>query len=60
MASEAESLGLRLEPFERELSSSEQIEFQESLTGLWHLFEVLPFRRLTFARSLKHKETTRV
>ncbi|KAJ2929848.1 hypothetical protein H1R20_g7248, partial [Candolleomyces eurysporus] len=60
MASEAEALGLRLEPFERELSSSEQIEFQESLTGLWHLFEVLPFRRLTFARSPGCKETTRM
>ncbi|KAJ2925578.1 hypothetical protein H1R20_g11517, partial [Candolleomyces eurysporus] len=60
MASEAEALGLRLEPFERELSSSEQIEFQESLTGIWHLFEILPFRRLTFSRSSDCKETTRM
>ncbi|KAJ2935249.1 hypothetical protein H1R20_g1846, partial [Candolleomyces eurysporus] len=60
MASEAEALGLRLESFQRELSSSEQIEFQESLIGLWHLFEVLPFRRLTFARSPDCKETTRM
>ncbi|RXW15519.1 hypothetical protein EST38_g10337 [Candolleomyces aberdarensis] len=60
MASEAEALGLRLEPFERELSSSEQTEFQESLKGLWHLFEIFPFRRLTFARSPDCKQTTRM
>ncbi|KAJ2924584.1 hypothetical protein H1R20_g12518, partial [Candolleomyces eurysporus] len=51
MITEAEALGLRLRPFERELTSSEQIEFRESLKGPWHLFELLPFRRLTFARS---------
>ncbi|KAJ2911361.1 hypothetical protein MD484_g9053, partial [Candolleomyces efflorescens] len=59
MASEAEALGLRLRSFERELSSNEQIEFQESLTWLWKPFEILPFRRLTFARNIGSKSTTR-
>ncbi|RXW16276.1 hypothetical protein EST38_g9574 [Candolleomyces aberdarensis] len=58
MASEAEALGLRLKPFKRELLASEQIEFQESLKGFWHLFELLPFRRLTFARSTGAKPDT--
>ncbi|RXW16519.1 hypothetical protein EST38_g9334 [Candolleomyces aberdarensis] len=58
MASEAEKLGLRLKPFDRELSASEQIEFQESLKGFWHLFELLPFRRPTFARSTGAKPDT--
>jgi hypothetical protein len=51
MADEAEMLGLRLRPFTTELLASEQIEFQESLKGFWHLFELLPLRRLTFART---------
>lgn len=52
MAAEAEALGLRLRAFERELSSSELIEFRESLKGpLWNLCELLPFRRLTFSRT---------
>jgi hypothetical protein len=51
MASQAAELGLRLEPFKRELLRTEQIEFRESLTGPWHLFEIFPFQRLTFARS---------
>ncbi|RXW16523.1 hypothetical protein EST38_g9336 [Candolleomyces aberdarensis] len=58
MVSEAEALGLRLRPFERELLPNEQIEFRESLKGPWHLFELLPFRRLTFARSPGAKSNT--
>ncbi|RXW13019.1 hypothetical protein EST38_g12835 [Candolleomyces aberdarensis] len=60
MASQAAELGLRIGPFKRELLLSEQIEFRESLTGLWHLFELLPFRRLTFARSQPGINTTRM
>jgi hypothetical protein len=44
MASQAAELGLRLEPFKRELLRTEQIEFRESLTGPWHLFEIFPFQ----------------
>jgi hypothetical protein len=49
MASQAEELGLRIGEFKRELLLTEQIEFRESLTGLWHLFEIFPFQRLSFA-----------
>jgi hypothetical protein len=49
MVSQAAELGLRIGPFKRELKKSEQIEFQESLTGFWHLFELIPFQRLTFS-----------
>ncbi|KAJ2935860.1 hypothetical protein H1R20_g1235, partial [Candolleomyces eurysporus] len=50
MALQAAELGLRIGKFERELLSTEQIESQESLTWIWKLFEILPFRRLTFSR----------
>ncbi|KAJ2929052.1 hypothetical protein H1R20_g8048, partial [Candolleomyces eurysporus] len=50
MALQAAELGLRIGKFERELLSTEQIEFKESLTWIWKLFEILPFRRLTFSR----------
>jgi hypothetical protein len=48
MAQEAALCGLRLQGFERELQTDEQIEFKESLTGFWHLLECLPFQRLSF------------
>ncbi|TFK20313.1 WD40 repeat-like protein [Coprinopsis marcescibilis] len=48
MVSEAKVAGLRVRDFDRELSSKEQVEIQESLTGLWHLFELLPLMRLTY------------
>ncbi|KAF9543677.1 WD40 repeat-like protein [Agrocybe pediades] len=48
MVHEAGSLGLRMKPFTRELSSEEHIEVKESLTGLWTVLEWLPFRRWTF------------
>ncbi|KAJ2933545.1 hypothetical protein H1R20_g3565, partial [Candolleomyces eurysporus] len=52
MASQAVEVGLRVGTYKRKLLSTEQIEFQESLKGFWwHLFEMLPFHRLTFARS---------
>ncbi|RXW12342.1 hypothetical protein EST38_g13512, partial [Candolleomyces aberdarensis] len=57
MASQAAELGLRIGVFKRELKKTEQIEFKESLTGLWHLFELLPFRRLTFARTRTNRTT---
>ncbi|KAJ2912081.1 hypothetical protein MD484_g8331, partial [Candolleomyces efflorescens] len=58
MAAEAEMLGLRLNSFSTELSADEQIEFQESLTWPWYLLEVVPFRRLTFARTPRPKSDT--
>ncbi|CAA7268966.1 unnamed protein product [Cyclocybe aegerita] len=51
MVFEAGSVGLRMAPFRRDLSSSEQITFIESLTWPWWPFEFLPFKRLTFNRS---------
>ena len=50
MASQAKELGLRIGSFKRELLADEQIELRESLTGPWHLFEMLPFQRLTLSR----------
>jgi hypothetical protein len=52
MASQAAELGLRIDKFKRELLLTEQIEIRESLTGLWHLFEIFPFQRLSFATTL--------
>jgi hypothetical protein len=48
MAQEAAGAGLRIQEFERELPLNEQIEFQESLTGGWHLLECIPLKRLSF------------
>ena len=48
MAQEAAAVGLRMQEFERELPLSQQIEFQESLTGVWRLLEYPPFKRLSF------------
>ncbi|KAJ2935963.1 hypothetical protein H1R20_g1129, partial [Candolleomyces eurysporus] len=59
MASQAAELGLRIGVFKRELGKNEQIEFQESLTGFWHLFELLPFQRLTFSRTRTNSTTRR-
>ncbi|TFK20468.1 WD40 repeat-like protein [Coprinopsis marcescibilis] len=55
MVSEAQAVGLRTSEFKRELSSDEQMDLQESLKGYWHLFELLPFRRLTFSRRLQEQ-----
>ncbi|RXW15241.1 hypothetical protein EST38_g10613 [Candolleomyces aberdarensis] len=59
MVLEAVALGLRTAEFERELTSDQQIEFQESLTGIWHLLEYWPLRRLTFHRDPAGKIITR-
>ena len=42
MAFEAISLGLRLDPFKRDLGAKEQIEVTKSLTLGWWLLEILP------------------
>ncbi|KAJ2920109.1 hypothetical protein MD484_g249, partial [Candolleomyces efflorescens] len=59
MVLEAVALGLRAEPFKQELTSEQQIEFQESLTGIWPILEWLPLRRLTFSRERDGKKTTK-
>lgn len=58
MVSEAVALGLRTAEFERELTPDQQIEFQESLTGIWHLLEYWPIPRLTFHRNPEGKMIT--
>lgn len=50
MVFEAGAAGLRTKPFKRELKENEQINIIESLTGPWLLFEICPFKRLTFTR----------
>jgi hypothetical protein len=50
MASQAAELGLRVDAFKRSPEESEEIDVQESLTGLWKLFEWLPFERPTYSR----------
>jgi len=59
MVNEAGKLGLRTARFERELSSKEQIEITESLSGLWWILEWLPIKRLTFSRKIGCKLVTR-
>ena len=59
MVLQAGALGLRTEPFERELSPHEQINIIESLTGFWWLLELCPFYRLTYTRRKDGKKTTR-
>ena len=58
MVFEAGAVGLRTALFERELSSKEQIEIKESLTGFWWLLEIIPFKRLTFTRRPDGKKET--
>ncbi|TFK18430.1 WD40 repeat-like protein [Coprinopsis marcescibilis] len=53
MVYEANAAGLRTRDFERELLPQEQVEIKESLTGLWHAFECLPFKRLTYSLRLE-------
>jgi hypothetical protein len=59
MVFEAGAVGLRMMPFQRDLSSGEQIDIIESLTSFWWLLELLPLRRLTFTRKEGGKSTTR-
>jgi hypothetical protein len=58
MVREAGTVGLRTARFERELSSDQQIEIKESLTGIWWFLEILPFKRLTFTVRAEGKQTT--
>lgn len=58
MASEAAAVGLRLEPFDRDLSFKEQIEVMESLTWAWWPLEYLPMKRLTFSDDEDNMDTT--
>ena len=51
MVFEAEAVGLRTAPFERELLDYEQINIIPSLTWPWLFFEICPFKRLTFSRN---------
>ena len=48
MSYEATSAGLRLKPFRGRWKLEKLIEVNESLTGLWHTFEWLPFKRLSY------------
>ena len=58
MVLQAVALGLRTEPFERELSPHEQINIIESLTWFWWLLEFFFFLRLTYMSQYDGKETT--
>ncbi|TFK27916.1 WD40 repeat-like protein, partial [Coprinopsis marcescibilis] len=59
MVSEAKAAGLRTREFDRELLPKEHIEIKESLNGVWHLFELLPFVRLTYTARLQGRVLTR-
>ncbi|KJA27642.1 hypothetical protein HYPSUDRAFT_197834 [Hypholoma sublateritium FD-334 SS-4] len=59
MVFEAGALGLRTAPFEHELSSYEQIEIKQSLTGIWRLLEIYPFKRLTYMNHENGRAGTR-
>jgi len=48
MVLEAEVAGLHTGKFGRELERYEEIEVKKSLTWEWWLFEIIPFKRLTF------------
>jgi hypothetical protein len=51
MASQAAEFGLRIGSFVRELLVEEQVQLRESLTLPWKIFELYPFRRLTYSRT---------
>ena len=57
MVFEAESMGLRLNTFERDLETAEYIEVHESLTFIWWLLELLPLKRLSY-KSRSERGTT--
>ncbi|KAF4618296.1 hypothetical protein D9613_011521 [Agrocybe pediades] len=58
MVYEAGPLGLRMSPFKRDLQDNEKVAVKESLSWVWWPFEYFPFRRLTYTRKEKGKETT--
>lgn len=55
MSYEATAVGLRLNPFEEEWKLIPEIEIHESLTGPWHVLEVLPLKHLTYSKQNKAK-----
>ena len=58
MVFQAGALGLRTEPFERELSLSEQINVKKSLKWFWWPLELCPLGRMTYTRRPDGKKTT--
>ena len=52
MSFEAVSCGLRLRPTKVEWNLEHLQDVKESLTGVWHLFEWMPFKRLSYQDEL--------
>jgi len=48
MSFEAVSCGLRLRPTKVEWNLDHLQDVKESLTGVWHMFEWMPFKRLSY------------
>ena len=48
MSFEAVSCGLRLRPTKVEWNLDHLQDVKESLTGIWHIFEWMPFKRLSY------------
>ena len=48
MSFEAVSCGLRLRPTKVEWNLDHLQDVKESLTGVWHMFEWVPFKRLSY------------
>ncbi|KAJ2912082.1 hypothetical protein MD484_g8332, partial [Candolleomyces efflorescens] len=54
MATHAAELGLRIKGFKHDEPTQvadADVRFKDSLSGAWHLFEILPLHRLTFANT---------
>ena len=51
MVFEAGEAGLRTALFERKQKEHKEVKIIESLTWPWRLFEIFPFKRLTFTRN---------
>ena len=52
MSFEAVSCGLRLRPTRVEWPWDHLQDMKESLTGVWHIFEWIPFKRLSYQDEL--------
>lgn len=48
MSYEATAAGLRMAPFKSKWDLKPTVNIHESLSGVWHLFEWLPWGRLTY------------
>ncbi|KJA23446.1 hypothetical protein HYPSUDRAFT_137751 [Hypholoma sublateritium FD-334 SS-4] len=59
MVFEAAAHGLRTSEFARKRLKNERIEIKESLTGIWWLLEILPFKHLTYTREEHGATVTR-